>query len=53
MDANSCWQKLKQRFKEEGNKTVTNCHALKLKAEDGKMRLTDTATTKQLFRLRA
>ena len=45
------WRKLKQRLKNEGNETVTNCHALKMKAEDGKMRLTDTAITKDIFRL--
>ncbi len=45
------WRKLKQRLKEEGNETVTNCHGLKLRAEDGKMRLTDVADTEQLFRL--
>lgn len=45
------WRKLKQRLKEEGNETVTNCHALKMQAADGKMRLTDVADTEQLFRL--
>ena len=45
------WNKLKQRLKEEGNETVTNCHQLKLQAADGKMRLTDVADTEQLFRL--
>ena len=45
------WNKLKQRLKEEGNETVTNCHQLKLRAADGKMRLTDVADTEQLFRL--
>ncbi len=35
------WRKLKQRLKAEGNETVTNCHGLKMKAKDGKMRLTD------------
>ena len=35
------WRKLKQRLKEEGNETVTNCHALKMRAADGKMRLTE------------
>lgn len=35
------WNKLKQRLKEEGNETVTNCHQFKLQAADGKMRLTD------------
>ena len=37
-DATAYWRKLKQRLKEEGNETVTNCHALKLQAADGKMR---------------
>ena len=45
------WNKLKQRLKEEGNETVTNCHQLKMHAADGKMRLTDVADTEQLFRL--
>ena len=31
------WRKLKQRLKEEGNETVTNCHALKMRAADGKI----------------
>ena len=35
------WRVLKKRLKEEGNETVTNCNALKLKAADGKMRLTE------------
>lgn len=30
------WRKLKQRLKEEGNETVTNCHGLKMMAADGK-----------------
>ena len=50
-DATAYWRKLKQRLKAEGNETVTNCHALKLRAADGKMRLTDVADTEQLFRL--
>ncbi len=45
------WRKLKERLKNEGNETVTNCHALKMQAPDGKMRLTDVADTEQLFRL--
>jgi len=49
--ARKYWNKLKQRLVEEGNETVTNCHQLKMKASDGKMRLTDVATTEQLFRL--
>ena len=50
-DSASYWRKLKQRLKEEGNETVTNCHALKMKAADGKRRLTDVANTEQLLRL--
>jgi hypothetical protein len=45
------WRKLKQRLKEEGNETVTNCHGLKMEAADGKMRMTDVADAGQLFRL--
>ncbi len=45
------WRKLKQRLKEEGNETVTNCHALKMLAADGKMRFTDVADAEQLLRL--
>jgi hypothetical protein len=51
IDSNAYWRKLKQRLKEEGNETVTNCHGLKMKATDGKMRMTDVADTEQLFRL--
>ena len=45
------WRKLKERLKKEGNQTVTDCHALKMRAADGKMRKTDCADTEQLFRL--
>lgn len=45
------WRKLKQRLKQEGNETVTNIHGLKMKAQDGKMRITDVGDTEQLFRL--
>ena len=51
LTARKYWNKLKQRLKEEGNQTVTNCHQLKLLASDGKMRLTDVADQEQLFRL--
>ena len=50
-DPQAYWRKLKQRLKDEGNETVTNCHALKMKAADGKMRLTDVADREQMFRL--
>ena len=45
------WRKLKERLKKEGNETVTNSHGLKMKAADGKMRMTDVADTEQLLRL--
>jgi hypothetical protein len=51
VDATAYWRKLKQRLKEEGNETVTNCHGLKMRAIDGKMRLTDVADAEQLLRL--
>ena len=35
----------------EGNELVTNCNQLKLKAADGKRRLTDVANTEQLLRI--
>ena len=45
------WRVLKKRLGDEGNETVTNCNGLKMRAADGKMRLTDVADTEQLFRL--
>ena len=45
------WRVLKKRLKDEGNESVTNCNALKMKAADGKRRLTDVANTEQLLRL--
>ena len=51
LTARKYWNKLKQRLKEEGNETVTNCHQLKMRAADGKMRLTDVADQAQLFRI--
>ena len=50
-DAAAYWRKMKQRLKEEGNETVTNCHGLKMRAADGKRRMTDVADTEQLLRL--
>ena len=50
-DKQSYWRKLKQRLREEGNETVTNCHALKLKAQDGKYRLTDVVDIEGMFRI--
>ena len=51
VDPAAYWRKLKQRLKAEGNQTVMNCHGLKMRATDGKMRMTDVADTEQLFRL--
>lgn len=51
VDGRKYWNKLKQRLAGEGNKTVTNCHQLKMPASDGKMRLTDVANTEQLLRI--
>ena len=48
-DATAYWRKLKQRLKAEGNETVTNCHALKLPAADGKKRLTVFSVSFSLF----
>ena len=50
-DKQAYWRKLKQRLKEEGNETVTNCHALKLKAQDGKYRMTDVVDIEGMFRI--
>ena len=51
LTARKYWNKLNQRLRAEGNETVTNCHQLKLRAADGKMRLTDVADIEQLFRI--
>lgn len=45
------WRKLKQRLREEGNETVTICHGLKLKAKDGKYRMTDVVDIEGMFRI--
>ena len=49
--ARKYWNKLKERLLAEGNETVTNCHQLKMRSQDGKHRLTDVANTEQLLRL--
>jgi len=49
--ARKYWNKLKERLKKEGSETVTNCHQLKMVADDGKMRLTDAANPETLLRL--
>ena len=50
-DGRKYWNKLKQRLKDEGNETVTNCHQLKLKANDGKYRMTDVVDIEGMFRI--
>ncbi|MBE5914982.1 MAG: hypothetical protein E7274_13130 [Pseudobutyrivibrio ruminis] len=50
-DGRKYWNKLKQRLKDEGSQLVTNCHQLKMTAQDGKKRLTDVANTEQLLRI--
>jgi hypothetical protein len=50
-DGAAYWRKLKQRLKAERNQTVTNIHGLKMKAADGKMRITDMADTLLFFLL--
>ena len=49
--ARNYWKVFKHRLIKEGNQTVTTCNRLKLRAADGKLRLTDVADTEQLFRL--
>lgn len=50
-DPGAYWRKLKQRLKAEGSELVTNCHGLKMRADDGKMRTTDCLDTKGVLRL--
>lgn len=45
------WSVLKMRLKKEGSELPSNCSQFKLKAADGKRRLTDVATTEQLLRI--
>ncbi|MFH1211875.1 MAG: Bro-N domain-containing protein [Candidatus Woesearchaeota archaeon] len=49
--ARKYWNKLSQRLREEGSEAVTNCHQLKLPAEDGKLRETECTNTKTIFRI--
>lgn len=49
--ARKYWNKLKERLNKEGSQLVTNCHQLKMPADDGKMRLTDAAHPETLLRL--
>ncbi len=50
-DKRKYWNKLKQRLNNEGNETVTNCHQLKLKAQDGKYRLNNVVDIEGMFRI--
>ena len=50
-DSRNYWKVLKHRLKKEGNETVTKCNQLKLKAQDGKYRLTDVVDIEGMFRL--
>ena len=45
------WKVLKHRLINEGNETVTNCNQLKLKAQDGKYRMTDVCDIEGMFRI--
>jgi hypothetical protein len=49
--ARNYWKVLKNRLRQEGSQTVTNCNQLKMPAEDGKQRLTDVASAETLLRL--
>ncbi len=49
--ARNYWKVLKHRLVKEGNETVTNCNQLKMKAQDGKIRMIDVADTETLLRL--
>ena len=49
--ARKYWNKLKSRLKKEGAESVTNCHRLKLTAQDGKKYLTDVATADGILRI--
>ena len=51
LTARKYWNKLKSRLDKEGSQLVTNCHQLKMKAADGRQRLTDVATAETLLRL--
>ena len=49
--ARKYWNKLKERLGDEGSQLVTNCHQLKMKSADNKMRQTDVADLETIFRL--
>ena len=45
------WSVLKNRLKKEGSEVTTNCSQLKMLAPDGKIRLRDVMTIKDILRL--
>ncbi len=49
--ARKYWNKLSERLQKEGSQSVTNCHRLKMIAEDGKMRETDVADPETILRI--
>ena len=51
--ARKYWKVLKGRILQEAGQPVTICYQFKLRAADGKMRLSDVADQEQLFRIRA
>lgn len=51
LTAHKYWNQLKRRLVKEGREVVTSCHQLKLKASNGKQRLTDVGTAQTLPRL--
>ena len=51
-NASTYWAVMKKRLLGEGaDELLTNCKQLKMKAADGKMRLTDVANTKEILRI--
>ncbi|NLX25905.1 MAG: hypothetical protein GXY61_08110, partial [Lentisphaerae bacterium] len=49
--ARKYWKVLKGRLAKEGFQPVTNCYQLKMRADDGKMRLTDVADPETVLRI--
>ena len=51
VNARKYWSVLKTRLKKEGSEVTTNCSQLKMLAPDGKIRVRDAMSTKDIFRL--
>ena len=49
--ASTYWAVLKKRLKREGSELLTICKQLRMKATDGKLRLTDVADMQGIFRI--